>query len=194
MPQRHPEQHGTFHITTNTRERSTWCTLPGVPEILIDNLRMTARLHEAEIIAFCILPDHVHFIVRPGEKGLSAFMHSFKRNCAKDVRYFLVGEYEHVRSRGESMVSRVEPATAAAMHSRSGDNRIAATVGTDNHIEFTGWQKGYHDELIRDDRQLQAAYTYVTENPIKHNLVEEIAEWPWTSLHYEEHEPTVTRV
>lgn len=83
MSQRHAIQEGaTFHITTNTRRKIPWLTAEGIPRIVIDNLVMTRNIQRAEIFAFCILPDHMHILIRPGEQGLSKFMHSFKRNSA----------------------------------------------------------------------------------------------------------------
>lgn len=138
-----------------------------IPNILIDNLFVTRNQHEACIFAFCVLPWHMHFIVQPGEKGLSAFMHSFKRNSSKDVRYVLIGAYENLPD-------------------GSTGNRTRAAENADlEQAEFTGWQRGFHDELIRDDRQLEKAVIYVQENALKHHLVENAEDWPWTSLHYE---------
>ncbi len=86
MVQRRMGQYGTFHITTNAEEGVQWCTLPGIPEMLIDNLIATKNLHGALIHAFCILDDHMHIILTAGQKGVSNFMHSFKRNSSRDVR------------------------------------------------------------------------------------------------------------
>ncbi|OGJ55572.1 hypothetical protein A3D88_00215 [Candidatus Peribacteria bacterium RIFCSPHIGHO2_02_FULL_52_16] len=86
MTQRHGMQIGTFHITTNSKAKIPWCTHWGIPELLIDNLLMTKNLHCAKIFGFCILPDHLHLLLEPGESGLSMFMHSFKRNTMRDIR------------------------------------------------------------------------------------------------------------
>jgi putative transposase len=42
-------------------------------------------MHGAQLFAFCILPDHVHMLISPGEKGLSSFMHAFKKNSSRDI-------------------------------------------------------------------------------------------------------------
>ncbi len=86
MTQYHGVQHGLFHVTTNAKKRNPWLTIDGVPECIVDNLRMSKYLYGAKVHAFCILPDHMHMIVTSGEKGLSAFMHSFKRNSMRDIR------------------------------------------------------------------------------------------------------------
>ena len=69
MTQQHFEQQGIFHVTTNAKQKIPWLTWTGVPEILINNLWMTRNLYHAEVYAFCILPDHMHVVLRPGEKG-----------------------------------------------------------------------------------------------------------------------------
>jgi len=43
------------------------------------------------------------------------------------------------------------------------------------------WQKSFHDELIRDDRQWYAAMEYVQRNAVRHGLVQTEEEWPWRS-------------
>lgn len=50
---------------------------------------MTRNAHEAQLIEFCVLPDHLHCIIETGAKGLSRFAQSFKRNTTKDVKALL---------------------------------------------------------------------------------------------------------
>ncbi len=88
MSQRH-SQFGIFHITTNALDRKPWCTVPGAPMILIETLCLVRDLQLGNIYRFCVLPDHMHIIMSPGPKGLSAFMHSFKTNSSKNIRDFL---------------------------------------------------------------------------------------------------------
>lgn len=154
MGQKHGEQLGTFHITTNAKGNVPWCTLPDVPAILIDNLIMTRNVLKGQVYASCILPDHMHMIVSPGEKGLSEFIQSFKKNSSRDARKIL--------------------------QRRSGDSVIAADMNV-----CSGWQKGFHDERIRDGKQCGSALNYVQRNALHHGLVKDVMDWPWTSLHFE---------
>ena len=184
MSQSHSEQFGVFHITTNVKKMSPWCTITGVPEILIDNLCTTRNLHQAVLIAFCILHDHMHFILSPGEKGLSAFVHSFKRNSSKDIRYFLGSDSAGIRIRAASQSITDDCSRSSVVsHDRS---RGSVTAAESDECIFSGWQRGFHDELIRNEKQLEKAQIYVQENAVKHGLVENIEDWPWTSLHFEE--------
>ncbi len=195
MGQRHPAQAGTFHITTNAAGRISWCTLFGVPEMLIDNLCMSRSVHRVQLHAFCILPDHVHLIVSVGEKGASGFMHSFKKNSSRDVSEFLGCRSDfRIAATGEddfriAATGNIDDRIASAgnndfcitSNTRSGGSKTAAALPEQHRIR---WQKGYHDELIRDGTQRSAALAYVHGNAMKHGLVTEIPDWPWTSLHY----------
>ncbi len=159
MSQKHIEQFGTFHITTCARGRVPWCTMEGVPEILMENMKMSAHLYETEIVAWCILPNHMHMIVRPGRKGLSAFMHSFKRNSMWQIHNMYPNR----------------PFPGAEVHE-------PPLRGTGAGFAIF-WQHGFHDERIRDDDQLDNAIGYVESNACHHELVIDPLHWPWTSLH-----------
>jgi putative transposase len=157
MAQKHYAQQGIFHVTTNTHERISWCTAKGVPEIIIDNLIMTRHLYQARLYAFCILPDHIHLILSPGEQGLSKWMQSFKSHSMVEIR-----QYMGLAPVGASHGS----------HLRAGPAPMR-------------WQKGFHDERIRDERQRNTALRYVHYNAWRHGLTNKPESWPWSSLHFE---------
>lgn len=163
MSQFHGIQNGTFHVTTNTRGKVPWCTHGNIPQILIDNLVMTRNVLKAELYAFCILPDHVHILLNPGKKGLSAFMHSFKRNSAININQLF-------RSAG-SYTRAPKPGHEAGVY----EPRLR-----DGYY----WQHGFFDERIRDSVQRSTVLHYIQNNPIKHALVTDIADWKWSSVHY----------
>jgi putative transposase len=45
------------------------------------------------------------------------------------------------------------------------------------------WQRRYWEHLIRDDRDYQAHVDYVHINPVKHGLVKEVKDWPYSTFH-----------
>ncbi len=188
MTQHHGAQDGLFHVTTNAKGRSAWCILPGVAQIMIDNLFTTRNLCRARVYAFNILPDHVHVILWPGEGGLSRFMHSFKRNSSKDIRYFLGVDDILIDNRGGIRSSATVGGNDASkiMSLSAAEVRIPPmrTIRADHNYCFTGWQHGFYDERIRDVRQRDAAIHYVQTNAIRHGLVARIADWPWSSVHF----------
>jgi putative transposase len=161
MSQTRSTQHGIFHVTTNTCGRIPWCTQPGMPEIIIDNLLMTRSLHLARVYAFCILPDHVHVIVSPGERGISRFVQSWKSHTSRDV---------HNTVPTTVAESRGFPIRAAA---ESHDSPLRSL-----------WQKSFYDERIRDTEQCLRALQYVRGNAFKHALSPTPEAWPWSYIHF----------
>ena len=45
------------------------------------------------------------------------------------------------------------------------------------------WQRRFWEHLIRDERDFQAHMDYVHINPVKHGLVERVADWPYSTFH-----------
>ncbi|MCF6283218.1 MAG: hypothetical protein L3J28_13615 [Candidatus Polarisedimenticolaceae bacterium] len=44
------------------------------------------------------------------------------------------------------------------------------------------WQRRYWEHLIRDDKDLERHIDYIHYNPVKHGLVQQAAEWPYSTL------------
>ncbi|PIR49362.1 hypothetical protein COU79_05260 [Candidatus Peregrinibacteria bacterium CG10_big_fil_rev_8_21_14_0_10_54_7] len=164
MAQKHFEQQGTFHAISNAKNGMPWCTQPDVPELLVDNLVMTRNLYGAALYAFCVLPDHVHIVLSPGPKGLSRFIHSFKRNSSWHIHQLhpAAGVHELQLRNNEYRRSSITPAGAEKY--------------------FSGWQNGFYDERIRDEQQRSNAIAYVQHNAYRHGLIDDPCGWPWSSL------------
>ena len=47
------------------------------------------------------------------------------------------------------------------------------------------WQRRFWEHTIRDDADYAAHVDYVHVNPLKHRLVERLAEWPYSTFHRE---------
>ncbi len=75
-----------FSAVIRTKGGVSWCTHRGVPPILIDNLRMARYVCDASLQAFCVLPDRVLLLVRPGKEGLRAFLDTFKTASVRDAQ------------------------------------------------------------------------------------------------------------
>jgi putative transposase len=48
------------------------------------------------------------------------------------------------------------------------------------------WQKRYWEHAIRDERDFYAHVDYVHANPVKHGLVQDSRQWPYSSIHRRE--------
>ncbi len=155
MTQLHATQEGLFLVTTNARGRVPWLTWSGVPERLIRQLVFTRNLYGARLYAFCVLPDHMHIILNPGERGLSIFLQSFKANSMRDIRQFLSGV--------------------------SGQCALSAEDWDMNSVR---WQRGFDSRILSGSRTIENALAYVRHNALHHHLVESTDDWPWSFIHY----------
>jgi putative transposase len=45
------------------------------------------------------------------------------------------------------------------------------------------WQRRFWEHTIRDDRDYATHVDYIHFNPVKHGLVENAADWPYSSFH-----------
>ncbi len=45
------------------------------------------------------------------------------------------------------------------------------------------WQRRYWEHLIRDERDYRAHMDYVHINPLKHGLVSQVSDWPYSTFH-----------
>jgi putative transposase len=46
------------------------------------------------------------------------------------------------------------------------------------------WQRRFWEHTIRDDRDYQTHMDYIHFNPVKHGLVKDVADWPYSSFHH----------
>ncbi|MFO1391979.1 MAG: transposase [Agitococcus sp.] len=51
--------------------------------------------------------------------------------------------------------------------------------------EYEIWQRRFWEHTIRDDIDLQRCVDYVHFNPVKHGLVAQVKDWPFSSFHRE---------
>ena len=49
--------------------------------------------------------------------------------------------------------------------------------------EFSIWQRRFWEHTIRDELDFERHVDYVHFNPVKHELVERVCEWPYSSFH-----------
>lgn len=45
------------------------------------------------------------------------------------------------------------------------------------------WQRRFFEHTCRDEKDFSRCIDYVHINPLKHGIVERVADWPWSSFH-----------
>jgi putative transposase len=45
------------------------------------------------------------------------------------------------------------------------------------------WQRRFYEHTCRSENDVKRCIDYVHVNPLKHRLVDRVADWPWSSFH-----------
>lgn len=145
---------GLFFFTLVTYNRRPILTNPLSRRLLHQSWLAEVRSRPFNLEAICLMPDHMHFILRLPEhdsdysiriSGIKArFTKSFLENKGK---YSGIG----VSKRGKG--------------------------------ERTVWQHRFWEHMIRDEDDFRRHVDYIHYNPFKHGLVSNVVDWPWSSFH-----------
>ena len=57
------------------------------------------------------------------------------------------------------------------------------TDSKERHRENTIWQRRFWEHQIRDDEDLHRHLDYIHYNPVKHAMVTNPADWPYSTFH-----------
>ena len=111
------------------------------------------------LLAYCIMPNHVHFLARP-----------FEIEPATDREALESGETPDAASPLSSMMHSLKSYTAHEA------NKILGRTG-----QF--WQHESYDHWVRDDDELERIVEYINRNPTKAGLAGRAHEFCWCSAH-----------
>jgi len=123
------------------------------------------------LLAYVVMPEHVHLIVYPHAKGedrpvpISKLWHAFKKHVGFHGKQCL----QHIRSRDGQLWS--EPLNAWA-DARFNKQIIMNARGYDFNIDR-------HKTLLEK-------IDYRHKNPVTRGLVDRARDWPWSSYRYYE--------
>lgn len=57
------------------------------------------------------------------------------------------------------------------------------TASKTKHRESTLWQRRYWEHQIRNEADFERHMDYLHYNPVKHGLVKDVKDWPYSSFH-----------
>jgi putative transposase len=156
MPQyrRARVQGGTYFFTVNTLYRRPLLTDERVRATLRDGIHLARVAHPFEVIAWALLPDHLHCIwtLPPGDVDFGRRWSLIKRHVSIRCAEIAPG----LGQRGASRLKRNESAL---------------------------WQRRFWEHQIRDDSDLAHHVDYIHWNPVKHGYVKRAADWPFSTFH-----------
>jgi putative transposase len=146
---------GTFFFTVVTFDRKPILTTPESRPIFRKAWKDVQVKHPFQTLAICLLPDHLHTIwqLPEGDTNYALRWNEIKRHFS----------HEYLQVVGEGDTSRNE--------SRKKRREVAI------------WQRRYWTHILFDQDDLNNHIDYIHFNPLKHGLVKQVMDWPWSSFH-----------
>ena len=140
---------GTYFFTVNILQRKQDLLVRHI-DALRDAVRRVKRKHPFEIIAWVVLPDHMHCIwaLPAGDANFA-------------LRWRLI----------KLIFSKSLPKTERLSVSRNKNGERGI------------WQRRFWEHLLRDERDLEYHIHYIHRNPLKHGLVTQVKDWPYSTFH-----------
>ncbi|MHC4539079.1 MAG: REP-associated tyrosine transposase [Planctomycetota bacterium] len=116
--------------------------------------RRVQRDRPFKVVAFCLLPDHMHCLWRlpEGDNDFSTRWLLIKKGFT--CRYLKAGGLES----GQSLSRKTKR-------------------------ERGIWQRRFWEHQIRDEKDLHKHVNYIHYNPVKHGLIDDVEDWPWSTYH-----------
>jgi type I restriction enzyme R subunit/putative DNA methylase len=113
-----------------------------------------------ELLAWCIMPNHVHVLVHVWQMPLWKMVQSWKHFVQTQANRLLAERRPPVRRDGETNSN--EPCRRPALQ----------------------WQREYWDTFMRDEEQERKAVRYIENNPVKAKLCGTSEAWPSSSARF----------
>jgi REP element-mobilizing transposase RayT len=138
-------------LLDNTRQGPSWLRQPEVARVVADALHHGDG-KDYELLAYCIMPNHVHIVFSLGEAVQDEMM------CL-DVNFTPF------------------PVTRLMGSIKKYTGRLANRI---LHRSGSFWQHESYDHVIRDSVELERILWYVLNNPVAAGMTADWTEWKWT--------------
>ncbi len=145
---------GYYFFTVVTYNRKRIFNTEFTRSCLRQAIRRTQIKHPFETIAICLLPDHLHCLWKLPEN---------------DADFSI---------RWSSIKGRF-----SREYLRCSDRQGPVPFSRKRKEEVCIWQRRFWEHQIRDEKDLQGHVDYIHYNPVKHGLVRQIEDWPWSTYH-----------
>ncbi len=156
------------HFDINGQARFiTFCTHNQLPILSDNKIRriirdeiLNARKHYGfKLIAFVLMPEHVHLVIIPTDKSkVGRIIGDIKRLSSKRIHKYII----HKKS---SLIRKL-------------------TVIRNKVERFVFWQRRCYDHNCRSEESSWEKVNYCHNNPVKRGLVQSPEKWQWSSYQY----------
>ena len=146
-------------VTFVIHRRIPLLTNDPVRQIVADCIDRMRQMYSFRLIAYVIMPEHVHLVISPAEKTLICL---------------LIGEIKRLSAR---QIHRIFVENEADVLRR-------LTVVQSGRLRFTLWQRRCYDHNCRTEESVWKKVEYCHYNPVSRGLVREPADWLWSSYRW----------
>jgi putative transposase len=144
---------GTFFFTIVTNNRLPLFSSQQCRDILHAAWHEVQSRHPFETVALCLMPDHIHAIWKLPEDDAD-----YPVRLKEIKRHF---SREYIRQIGPGGI-------------RTESRQIQG--------EAALWQRRYWSHVIFDQADLNNHIDYIHINPLKHGLVNQVSDWPYSTF------------
>ncbi len=148
-----PDSAGVLHyVTLNVRERRPIFSRGAYASEILVILRAVCDEYPAKLVAYVVMPNHLHFIAHPKDGQLSHFLTRFKPAATKGVD---------------------------ALAAMKNHEKARAWLRTPQGRSL--WQDGKHSLHLWSEKLIRQKINYIHDNPVRSGLVTQPADYPWSS-------------
>jgi putative transposase len=143
---------GTYFFTLITHNRNKLFASSKTRELFLEALEHVRIYHPFTLIAYCILPDHIHLLIKLPEDddNFSTRISEIKKRFTKQYR-----AKNNISQSKNSLVKQ-------------------------QNISL--WKDRFWEHYIRDENDLSRHIEYIHFNPVKHGLVNQTKDWRASSF------------
>lgn len=140
-------------LTFSCHRRLPLLNHDAIRQLLVDRLAVVCQQQQVRLLAWVIMPEHVHLLVFPeAQVNMTRFTHALKRPVAEQV-------LRRWRTLNASILQK---------------------IGNTRGYHF--WQRGGGDDRnITCDDELREKIAYIHENPVRRKLVPVAIDYAWSS-------------
>ena len=151
---RHGRKGVLHYVTITTRDRSQAFRSELCARAACLALRQHCDEHPAKLVAYVIMPEHMHFITNPQDGNINQLLSQLKPAITQRI---------------------VEKATEAQNH------RVLSWLYDDHLRENRLWLDGKYNFHLYSERLIWQKINYIHTNPITRALVQTAEEYPFSS-------------
>ncbi|MCP4566537.1 MAG: hypothetical protein GY841_03020 [FCB group bacterium] len=132
-------------------------------DIVETTINAVLKAHNVSLIAYVIMPEHVHLVVRPPlDAKLGYIIGEIKRQSSRLIHSIL-------KTQDQRLLERL-------------------TIRRNKKRRFVLWQRRCFDHNCRSEESVWHKVDYCHNNPVRRGLVKNPGDWRWSSywLYHEE--------